>query len=1144
MVVVHSAEAGVSSQKWILTYDGCIELDSHDLYVLGSSELKDGAVVLLGSSHISSTVKSIQWKFSVPVFGKTSTTTTGAKVSTVTSITKAIENGAKIESTQEVASVKKSDLSLARKTTKSSYIIYRESRLIISWWKIIFMRRLSTCRTQKEYLEVIEQYRQILYSRFAQYISVYGSSVSKKECRLLEQSIEETEDTLETEVFDKCTTYLNNLKSDDIVSVDKINVSDIVSKTCGALDKKFETIISTTEKESTSDKESSGQVVVQKKPEHEVDNVLVTVDTIQITIRYWLRTLYIRISEASKNGAKPEEIQKLIKDSHQEVQAELKKLNETASTTLTESTLTESSKKEFEKSLVTVMEKSTTELDHFVSNIEKSTTVVSVENWKKLTNEVENKLSVNIHDCKDVIHKYDVISEDEIKKEQDMESVDEEDVQSSKIEIVSTLTESKTYISTWFANVLKDISWSINNETATDYKKDTLTIIDAAELDVISRIDESAALISVLSSSLTYLSWSERRYLITYYIGMKSYLLTNIERVRCSVVESTDKDTTLKICDSIFGVDGQTDIVKNIDQMLEKVTTTTTSSTIVVVNEEGKSSVVEVEGSKTEILNDNSVSVASGVVTDDSKTSATIVIADEASKLSKVDVINKDSQSVKIDIIADDKKTISNIDEINTGSSSITVGAITKGETTTLETIVNDKGSVTAGKIDTAKDQASAVPDTVIGGIVAGGIITGVVSDKNGTEKATVGVITEEDTITKVDVVKKDSETIIVDEKETETLIVGEKETETKVDITTKDSEVVSVDKKDTYEKVDTEVEGTEKVTVGVITTEKDTESKVEVITKDSESVIVGVIADDKKTVTEIDETENITVGVISGQKETITEIDSVISGGVVAGGIIAGSIIEDKETIIDVDVVTKDSEKITVGIVTEEKDACSKVDVITEESEKVTIGVITDDKTATKTDSKKNGAIVGGVIAGGIIAGVISGVVSDKKDTECDVITKDTEKVTVGVITEEDTITKVDVVKKDSETIIVDEKEAETIVDFTSEDTGKVTVGAINEKFESVTEVNDVKKDVATELAIINKEPGIISGGIIVADTNTGTDVAGIIAGDIVTKVEDKKDTIATEVETKKETTVTKVEDKKQAEIVVVTKDQLTCKY
>jgi hypothetical protein len=973
---------------------------------------------LLGSSKTPSGVKAIQWKFSVPVFGKrvTGTTTTATKASTAYDITKAIESGATIESAEEISSVNNSSTALTRTSAKSSYVIYRESRLIISWWRIIFIRRLSTCRTQKEYLEVIEQYRQILYGRFAQYLTVYGSSVSKSGRRALEESIEETKATLENEVFTKSTAYLKNLKSDDIVSTKDFEITTLVNASCASIDKKYEGIVAKAEKSSFTSESSSGKVITQKQSESEtVDDVLVIVDTIQITIRYWFRALYGRISEASKNGAKTEEIQKLIKESHRELQGQLTKLGQSATSTLKDSAaLGNAHKEQFEKSVTSIMEKTNSELNQFVSNVDVATATASAAGWKKLTGAIDNKLSLEFNECKTTVNEYNTVSEVESEEEKERATeISEEDAECSRIEVVTSLAESKAYISSWFANLSKDISWSVNSKASSGAQKDTLTIVDAAELDIISKIDESLALLTVLSSSLTYLSWTERRRLVTSYISIKTYLLANIKKFRYSITESTDKDAVLKICESAFGEDEQFDVLKNIDQILNKVTTTTTvSATCDVVFEETKdtSAIVDttaktssssinvgtVAGSaivggaiaggiiagtvtnnkdaSTEIettVNEsdsvtigiiaggedtsstvdtdtnNSESVTIGVVgdattsvSDDTQSARTAIISGETDTSSKVDIITKDSQSVTVGVLAGEgkDKATPNVDIITSGSGSITVGAMTTGESTTLEAIVNDTDAVTIGvktsekteskeseaitvratsgeknvssEVDSAeKHSSSHVIEAVAGGVLAGGIIAEIIS-------------AEKDTVSKVDVINKDSETVTVD-----VVAGGEKDVSSKTDIVIKESEDISL---------------------GVISG-GETKSDVDVITKETESLAIAVIADRKiasgSTGYISEDSKSSTVSAINDKENADAKIkiitkDAAVAGavaGVAAGVVTSGTKSSSSELASDKVIIQEDESIVIVGEASHVASESSEVvvDVVKVEGEK-----------------------------------------------------------------------------------------------------------------------------------------------------------------------------------------------------------------
>ncbi|KAL9540180.1 hypothetical protein MBANPS3_009830, partial [Mucor bainieri] len=934
--IVHAAEAGVSTQKWYLTAEGRIELDSHDFYVLGCDGFKDGARILLGSSRTSSSVKIIQWRFSTPVFGKraaTTTTTTTTTTSTITDITKEIENGAIIEGAKEVESTNKTQLALTRRTTKHSYVIYRESRLIIRWWRIIFIRRLSTCRTQKEYLEVIEQYRQILYSRFAQYLEVYGSSVTKEERAALEASIEETKSTLETEVFTKSTTYLKTLKSDEEVSSKQLDVSAIVTGCCHSIDSKYESIITKAEKKSAVTKDttsttttavSTGQQVVKhyESESEAVDGVLVIVDTIQITIRYWFRTLYGRISEASKGGAKKEEIDILIKNSQKDLHSQLTKISETTSTSLSGSaTLSEEYKKTFEQSVTAVIDKSKSEIDHFVSNVDVSA-VTTVDNWNKVTGAIDNTLALKFHECKNTVQEVDVVQEIEGKKEESVQ-VTEEEVESSKLEIVTTLAESKAYIISWFTNIYKDISWSVESTSST--KEDTLTIVDAAELDIISKIDESVALLSVLSSSLTYLSWTERRRLVTYYISMKTYLLANLKRFRVSIADS-DKETILKICQSTFSEQEQVDILKNIDYILENVSVTTSTTTSTTAS--GAIAAEEKETKAVDIIVKNTDSIAVGVISG-------------SETVSQVEAITKESGSISAGIVHGDTETSSKVDVVTGSSESVTVGIISgkiidDKETSTIEADIKETTSAAIDVIETETSSSTVTKDTQVDAISSG----------EKTESAATGKTTNQTKSHDITTGVASGIVVGVAAGVAAEVISHGKKSSSKVDIITKESESVTVGV------IEDNTSTNQTDSLGIIV--GGVSSETQHVIEETDSTTIGIITGTKDTTStttaETTETESSANEIISGEKDTVTKSEGAAVGIVVAGGS-AGK----------VDVTKEESGSIT--IVAGEKDTTSTTTTETTETESSAIEIISGEK---DTVTKSEGAAVGIVVAGG----------------------------------------------------------------------------------------------------------------------------------------------------------------------------------
>ncbi|KAI8997486.1 hypothetical protein BDB01DRAFT_735435 [Pilobolus umbonatus] len=103
--VVQTKEAGESTQKWVLTTDGQVQMESYRQFTLGykhTESLTSGTEVILVKSQWckeSSETTNIQWRFSVPVFGKK--TETKVTMSSIERISHCIEEGSTIETIEE-----------------------------------------------------------------------------------------------------------------------------------------------------------------------------------------------------------------------------------------------------------------------------------------------------------------------------------------------------------------------------------------------------------------------------------------------------------------------------------------------------------------------------------------------------------------------------------------------------------------------------------------------------------------------------------------------------------------------------------------------------------------------------------------------------------------------------------------------------------------------------------------------------------------------------------------------------------------------------------------------------------------------------------------------------------------------------------
>ncbi|ORE01579.1 hypothetical protein BCV72DRAFT_309889, partial [Rhizopus microsporus var. microsporus] len=836
--VIISRESAISTQKWILTTEGHIELDSHDYYILGAEEIKEGSSIVLGSSKTSSKVNSIQWKFSTPVFGKrtvtantestTMTTPKPIETSDTLDITKAIEQGAVIESVEEVATVNKSSLALTRRSTKTSVDTYCETRVIIRWWRIIFIRRISTCRTQKEYMQVLDEYRQLLHNRFIQYLTIYRTSVSGSELRAIEEFVNETQDTLEKEVFTKTITYLNGLKEEDVVSTKEFDLVSVVSQSCDTIEKKLDIILDS-KKETTVEKITDIEVVEQQSETETVDRVVITIETIHIVIRRWVRILYRRIDEASQKGAKPEEIQKLIESSKQELSTEITKLETSAKDTVSKSSYVSGDyKKQLEQSISTVVESSKNELDRFVSNVDiQQVNSYTEDSWRKITQTFEDSLTTKIQACKNSVEEYETVTEVE---EQDV-TVDEKEVESTKMDVVTAVAETKAYLTSWFSTFLKDVTWSVDQSV-----EDTVTVVDAAKLEAVSKIDETISLISMLSGRLSYLTWIERRRLITYLITVKTFLMTNIDQFKTEI-STADKETTLKICHLTFGEDQQKDVLKNIDYVVEKVSSKTTTAE--TVSEE------EIVTTTVEVIHKDAQPTATDV------TESKILKAAEADRSTVTTEVIRQEEQEKAPVKTEKKDSI--VKDIAVGAG---IG-VAAGVATGIIAGISET-SHKATDVEIVKSETEVVKEVE----KAPGFTTTIDTDKTKVDTAVIagkvlGTVTGE--------IEKTSDVTEVEVIATETAKTTEGE------ITKVESGVIAVDTAEDKSKIVSSGVVSGAVTETIVN-DKDTITTIGTIVKDTDSVTVEVIAGDKKTETVVDTTtvtdkvkDTVTAGVIAG---------------------------------------------------------------------------------------------------------------------------------------------------------------------------------------------------------------------------------------------------------------------------------------
>ncbi|KAI8971219.1 hypothetical protein BDB01DRAFT_508938 [Pilobolus umbonatus] len=557
-VITSKEKESAIGQKWIITVDGLIQHEGNDKLVIGTESLKEGTSVLLTTTDKSHSVKYIiRWKFGIPSFGQYTIT----RKSTLKDVTKVIEDGAVIQGTKDITAVKKTANDLVRKEIKSYYTVIIETRLITRWWKTIFIHRLTSCRTQKEYLQVIEEYRRVLYTRLNQYFITYGSNLTEEQRVRFEKSVKDIKDIIEKEVFEKSTTYLKTLKSDDTVTVDKFDIAKITHISCELVEKKYKSIL---DAEKTTEKQVITKETFTKR-------TIVTTKTIQYIIRYWITTIQRRIIEQKKAGASKETIAKYMIEWKKELDEDLSKVEKSYDTTIIESTTVDEKTKDVsKKAFLAILEKSKSEIESTISLIDyASEEIVSETYWNRIVRQLVKRVCQHVDS-------QTTVTDESSESESEEESIDKDTFEFSQNETVTTLIETKQYISVWYKNLLKDITSTLEDKNADI--KDVTVYIDTAEVDITSKIDEINEKIAILSHNLVNLNWKQRRYVISYINRLKINIIGSLTTFRTTVKEK-DKKSLLDYSQVVFSEEVVQDICSETESVIDVINTTAKHTT-------------------------------------------------------------------------------------------------------------------------------------------------------------------------------------------------------------------------------------------------------------------------------------------------------------------------------------------------------------------------------------------------------------------------------------------------------------------------------------------------------------------------------------------------------------------------------------
>ncbi|KAG0997133.1 hypothetical protein G6F28_003187 [Rhizopus arrhizus] len=686
-LIKQSAEAGVGTQKWSLTAEGRIKLDSYNEYTLGISQsstlVEDTEIVLIQYSESKSN-QAITWKFSVPVFAKKAIQSGTSMASAVESVASSIEKGSLIETIEEVkfkveevfakkpkrapskapanaptkhaptndkeehhdvhdilssvgivagavaagtavigvtsklmdklnvdcdddvkkdesgtklvASHKKKDTKSAvtdkkkatetvvvRRSHRTSAQIIQESQAIVRAWKIVFSQRIHRCTSKTQLIETIEESQEELFRRLDEHVRVY-TSVEHMISGSVPQwhvSIQQVKELYRARVFES---FLDRLHHEEINSSTELEFDTVLASATEEVERHYESVIEEQKKIQTEVSTNVQGVTEASTESNEVDvheQILLTVDTIKVKVRYWLVGLYEAISVAKKDGRSEEEINAIVENSRKQLSTELSEIKTTTLSYVEKSSSTVLSSKK--KSIVNTIDKAISQTETVIS---KQVSVISSEKhyevnedyWLEVTRTSDERLSSELKVYQNAITQEisEVQSSNVNKSDQAEISVvlDEKLVGVAQETVTNKIIETKTKLASWFTEITKQIAWISESSTSDEsLKQDTLAIVDAAQIELATRIEETKLVLRTYYAHLTYLSWAERRRIEYSLDNIKSSLVANISHFKNSIQkQNVTKEEIIRYSNYSFGATVSRTVVLDIETIVSKVT--------------------------------------------------------------------------------------------------------------------------------------------------------------------------------------------------------------------------------------------------------------------------------------------------------------------------------------------------------------------------------------------------------------------------------------------------------------------------------------------------------------------------------------------------------------------------------------------
>ncbi|KAI7870383.1 hypothetical protein BDF14DRAFT_87604 [Spinellus fusiger] len=610
--VVQSAQTSVSSQKWLLTVEGQIQLESYRQFFLGYTEVLETTPIQLTHAD-----KAVTWTFSVPIFGRK--TTTGQ----VQTVSEAIEQGAEIESLSLVeikirdylkpstlkdtvshvgtgavvgvvgvaAGVAGVTVGVATKfgglfhhsdadklhtqviqpqptsavlqphplrvsSERSTRIILSESRTLIRAWQISFTRRLQKCTTKESYIQVIESSREELYASLDQYR--HAHTVAHEETAQWQVTLEQVKEVYRARVFE---TLLERVQTTEgQINHEALDLKNRLEGVTHEIDQSYKHSVQQQETQEVQEVEKTQEV--QEKSTH---HVLATIDTIRVSVRYWLIGLGRNITHAKERGASQEEIQSLIQTAKDQLNTQLTQINSSVSSHVEKSKVSTSKTVSIEHSVEIAIQRTKVVVFEHIESIQHT---ITEQSWLEVTQKTDEKLTTELKECQLAI--LQEVSSD-TKKEETVSVAVTDKVAQQTVETV--LVETKTRLVTWHEKIMEDLTYQLEEQGSAS---DTLVIVDAARVNAVTLIEEATLVLRTYHAQLTYLSVAERRRFETSLEQCKSSILASLYYLETMVKsETSEKKDIHHYLTCSFGSVAQKNVEKKLETIVSKVTVAT-----------------------------------------------------------------------------------------------------------------------------------------------------------------------------------------------------------------------------------------------------------------------------------------------------------------------------------------------------------------------------------------------------------------------------------------------------------------------------------------------------------------------------------------------------------------------------------------